>query len=421
MTRRGARRWPGSADCTVPGTPPLSAPARGDERSERHQEDAGRQQDDHGGSWAARVGKRSTPVRASIPSGREAASRGPSAWLGWSSRRALKEQVGPPRRPLEAVPLREEEGSRFRRRTSGAPARSPVASGPRMPRRCGVSRARPSPTRCGRSGWDPRRLLEAVRDDLDTFVELHVERGPVLERDRLPVAVVGAITGIRHPVVALGGVAYDDGAFPMGRRRDPMAGAAEIVSEVIDAAHRPGRPAVTTVGRVIVEPNAPAIVPERATSTVDARRPDPAGRAVPAAGHGAVIGEVVDRRDLEITRDRRARGRPCDLGRPSASSKTPPPDEAFRSGRCRAARPAPPGRPRRRARWRSSSFGARTGAAPLPPGVLGAQSRPRRHRGAGGGVAPARVLTATWRRRGDRERRGGPRGGASVRSQVLAR
>ncbi|MBO0690958.1 MAG: M20/M25/M40 family metallo-hydrolase, partial [Candidatus Dormibacteraeota bacterium] len=89
------------------------------------------------------------------------------------------------------------------------------------------------------------------------------------------------------------------GARPMRGRRDPMAGAAEIISRVIDEAVRMGAPAVTTVGRLHVEPNLTAAVPERVTFTIDARHPDPGPLAELHARQAAVVRSVAGRRDLE--------------------------------------------------------------------------------------------------------------------------
>src|SRR3712207_2808699 len=90
------------------------------------------------------------------------------------------------------------------------------------------------------------------------------------------------------------------GAMPMDLRRDPMAGAAEMISSVIERALALGRPAVTTVGRVLVEPNFPAIVPERVTFTIDARHPDPPTLERLCAGHEEAVREIAARRGLEV-------------------------------------------------------------------------------------------------------------------------
>jgi allantoate deiminase len=149
-------------------------------------------------------------------------------------------------------------------------------------------------------GLDPGRAPEARRDDIAAFIELHIEQGPVLEAAGLPVAIVDAITGIRHVEVTLAGEQNHAGAFPMDLRRDPMAGFAEIASTLIDHAHRLGRPAVTTIGRVDVDPNGPAVIPRSVTFTIDARHPDPEARKALYAVHDAVLREVSERRRLPL-------------------------------------------------------------------------------------------------------------------------
>jgi allantoate deiminase len=225
--------------------------------------------------------------------------------------RALREQFGPPRRTLEAVALCEEEGSRFptarfwgsRALIGGiAPGDADATIGYDGETIAEAMRA---------IGLDPDAIPSAKRDDIDAFVELHIEQGPILEAADLPVAVVDAITGIRHYQVTLTGESNHAGAFPMDLRRDPMAGFAEIAAGVVNTAHRMGRPAVTTVGRIEVEPNFPAIVPRRVRFTVDARHPDPAQRELLYARHEALMREVAARRGLEIEWERQLDLAPC--------------------------------------------------------------------------------------------------------------
>jgi allantoate deiminase len=151
------------------------------------------------------------------------------------------------------------------------------------------------------AGFDLDAIPAIKRDDIDIFIELHIEQGPILEQAGIPLAVVTGITGIRQYHVTLRGRADHAGARPMDTRRDPMAAAAEIISTVINTAHRMGRPAVTTVGRMNVEPNGSAIVPEQVYFTIDARHPDPDTRAVLYARHEATIREVCERRDIEFS------------------------------------------------------------------------------------------------------------------------
>jgi allantoate deiminase len=228
--------------------------------------------------------------------------------------RALLQQAGRPRRTIEVLALCEEESSRFptamfwgSRAITGGIEPGDVDTT--------VDLDGTTIAEAMRSvGLDPSRAGEASRNDIDAFIELHIEQGPLLEQQVLPVAVVSAITGIRTYLVELRGIANHAGAFPMDLRRDPLAGAAEIISGVINTAHRMGRPAVTTVGRIQAEPNYPPIVPERVSFSVDARHPDPDKREHLYELHEALMREVADRRGLELTLTIRSQHAPrsCD-------------------------------------------------------------------------------------------------------------
>ena len=116
-------------------------------------------------------------------------------------------------------------------------------------------------------------------------------------------AIVTAITGIRHYNVMLRGTQNHAGGFPMDIRRDPMAGFAEIASGVVNTAHRMGRPAVTTVGRAVVRPNFPAIIPDSVEFSIDARHPDAQKRQELYTAHERLMREVAERRGLDIEWD----------------------------------------------------------------------------------------------------------------------
>lgn len=214
--------------------------------------------------------------------------------------RTLHDQVGSPRRTLEALSMCEEESSRF----PGANFWGARAiTGQIELHELETLRDYDGETISDamRSvNLDPERVAEARREDIDSFIELHIEQGPILEDAGLPVGVVRGITGIRHTTVEIEGRADHAGAVPMDLRRDPMPAFAAIASGVINAARRMGRPAVTTVGRVAVEPNLPAIVPDRITFTIDARHPDAVERGRLYARHAEIIDRVASEFDLRI-------------------------------------------------------------------------------------------------------------------------
>ena len=111
---------------------------------------------------------------------------------------------------------------------------------------------------------DPARVL--------AFVEVHIEQGPVLLAEGLPLGVVTAINGGSRYAVDVTGLAGHAGTVPMGLRRDALAGAAEMVlaAERI-ALSMPGT--VATIGRIEAKPGAINVIPGDVRFTLDARAP----------------------------------------------------------------------------------------------------------------------------------------------------
>jgi N-carbamoyl-L-amino-acid hydrolase len=109
---------------------------------------------------------------------------------------------------------------------------------------------------------------------LDCFVEAHIEQGPILEVERRTIGVVTKIQGIRWLRVTVTGVDGHAGTTPMGRRRDAMLGAAEMITSLNGIARSIDDFARLTIGRVDVEPNSGATIPGKVTFVVDFRHPD---------------------------------------------------------------------------------------------------------------------------------------------------
>jgi allantoate deiminase len=133
-------------------------------------------------------------------------------------------------------------------------------------------------------GGDPSSLASARRDpaDLLGYVEVHIEQGPVLEAEDLPVGVVTGIAGQTRAEITFTGVAGHAGTVPMALRRDALAAAAELVSA---AEARAGATdgLVATVGELAVEPGASNVIPGRATLSLDVRHLDDGERAAAVA------------------------------------------------------------------------------------------------------------------------------------------
>jgi allantoate deiminase len=194
---------------------------------------------------------------------------------GYLALRALKGSLGTPRQTVELLVVCDEEASRFRSNFWGSRAIAGLiepGEAEAIRDEDGVTLAE-AMRACG---LDPAAVHEARRQDIDAFCELHIEQGPVLEGEGVPVAAVTAITAIEQLECRLTGRADHAGGCPMDSRLDPVLGMAEMALAAADAARRLGPPAVATVGRVEAHPGAPNIVAAQVVFTLDARHPDPA-------------------------------------------------------------------------------------------------------------------------------------------------
>src|SRR2546428_4736100 len=187
---------------------------------------------------------------------------------GLSAVEALLKANGKPKRPLEVVAICEEEGSRFKTSFWGSHAITGT-----------IDTVDPEIAAAMRElGLDPAKVASAARDDIDTFVELHIEQGAVLESSGTPLAIVSAIVGTAHLEVTVTGRSDHAGTTPMDLRLDALAGAAAMVQVVESIAKSLGRPAVATVGKLEVEPDQINVVPGKVVFIADLRHPDLAGR-----------------------------------------------------------------------------------------------------------------------------------------------
>jgi N-carbamoyl-L-amino-acid hydrolase len=185
--------------------------------------------------------------------------------------RTLAENRIVTRHPLLVTIFANEEGGLFGSRaiTTGLPAEEldhPSSSGKTI--REGIRFI----------GGDPDKLDAArlKKGDVAAYVELHIEQGGNLEREKLDIGVVEGIVGIKQWAVLFEGFANHAGTTPMDRRQDALISAAkyiQMVNRVVRA--EPGRQ-VGTVGRIQAFPGAPNVIPGRVEATLELRDLDDA-------------------------------------------------------------------------------------------------------------------------------------------------
>ena len=187
--------------------------------------------------------------------------------------RVLKHGAGKPRKSLEMVALCEEEDSRFHGNfwgTRGILGKIDASELETLVDAHGVTIAQAMDV----VGLEPKQFRDAVRDDLDAFVELHIEQGRILFDEELPLGIVDTITGLYRFRVTVEGRTDHAGTTPMDLRRDALQAAVEMSVDMTRMISDVGRPAVVTNGWWDVQPGAWNIIPGVVQFSVDLRHPD---------------------------------------------------------------------------------------------------------------------------------------------------
>ena len=150
-------------------------------------------------------------------------------------------------------------------------------------------------------GGRPDAILSLGRrpKDVLAYIELHIEQGPVLEEQDLPVGIVTAINGASRLTVELGGMAGHAGTVPMRMRRDAGAAMAEMVLAVerLALTHED---IVATVGRIEIMPGAVNVIPGGARFSIDLRSSDDTLRASALSRLGDDFAALATRRGVTL-------------------------------------------------------------------------------------------------------------------------
>jgi len=107
-----------------------------------------------------------------------------------------------------------------------------------------------------------------------TFVELHIEQGPVLDQINIPIGVVDTVTGITWLEATVKGAANHAGTTPLDLRQDAGLVAAKMIQSMREIATEIGGEQRATCGMIAFQPNAINVIPSKATFTIDLRNSD---------------------------------------------------------------------------------------------------------------------------------------------------
>jgi ureidoglycolate amidohydrolase len=107
------------------------------------------------------------------------------------------------------------------------------------------------------------------------FVELHIEQGPLLEQQKIPLGIVTSIAAPASLRITVEGAGGHAGAVLMLERRDALCAASELILAIENAAKTSGAvDTVATVGICDVFPGAVNSIPSRVLLTLDIRDTD---------------------------------------------------------------------------------------------------------------------------------------------------
>ena len=146
-----------------------------------------------------------------------------------------------------------------------------------------------------------------------TMLELHIEQGPVLEREGEAIGIVEHIAGIRRVIARLRGEARHGGTTPMTQRRDALAAAAEMILAAEALARELDHPAVATAGNVRPEPGLFNVVPGACELWLEVRHPGVAALDTMEHELKRRCREIAGRRNVEAEFERAAGEEPAPL------------------------------------------------------------------------------------------------------------
>jgi N-carbamoyl-L-amino-acid hydrolase len=166
-------------------------------------------------------------------------------------------------------------------------------------------------------GWNAESLasVRLKKDGYSAFVELHIEQGPLLDKEGIPIGIVEKIAAPSTLRVELTGVGGHAGAVLMPGRRDALLAGAEIALAVEKAALATGSPdTVATTGVFQIAPGAVNSVPCQAHLEIDLRDTRVATRDSALAEIERRAAEICARRAIKCEIERVAADPPaiCD-------------------------------------------------------------------------------------------------------------
>lgn len=188
---------------------------------------------------------------------------------------SLYAELGKPKKSVEVVAFCEEEGSRFLSGYLGSRYLVGQLSENAMQERDAngitVSEA------LQHAGFSGKGMQKSPQmQDIERFIELHIEQGGVLEQSGEQVGLVTSIVGLLIGKITIEGHQNHAGTTPMHLRKDPVTKAAQFITEMNQWAMAYGEAVTCTFGEIQVFPNKSNVIPGSVSLSFDIRSTSPA-------------------------------------------------------------------------------------------------------------------------------------------------
>src|SRR6201999_28505 len=175
--------------------------------------------------------------------------------------------------PLELINWTDEEGSRFGHSLMGSGVWAGVFP---LDKAYALADVEGVTVRTALDGLGYRGAEPAPAFPADAYFELHIEQGPILEREARQIGIVtGAQAQVWYDAVVIGQDSHA-GTTPPSARKDALVGAARIIGLVDRMMRARGEDGRGTVGQLLVFPNSRNVVPGEVRFSVEFRHPSDA-------------------------------------------------------------------------------------------------------------------------------------------------
>mgnify|MGYP000174525922 FL=1 len=188
---------------------------------------------------------------------------------------SLYAELGKPKKNVEVVAFGEEEGSRFLSGYLGSRYLVGQLSDDILQERDANGITLTEAIR--HAGFSGKRAQKSPQmQEVERFIELHIEQGGVLEQSGEQVGLVTSIVGLLIGKITIEGHQNHAGTTPMHLRKDPVTRAAQFITEMNQWAMTYGEAVTCTFGEIQVFPNKSNVIAGSVSLSFDIRSTSPA-------------------------------------------------------------------------------------------------------------------------------------------------